>query len=471
MLRHLRALAPLASTVASATALLLHAYVGSYSRYIADDFCSAATAHRFGILRATWYWYRTWTGRYSASALDAVFGALGPGFTAAGPAAALILWLAALAFAIRTLLANVGVPSLRRAWMISAAIAFATLAWSPNIAQSLYWGQGMRAILPPLVLSAFLVGQVSRLHASALSGSRRALWLGAILVLTFAAAGFSETYAALQLGVFSCSLLVVLLMLKNGARRPLFDLLCAGVLGAAAGLGVVALSPGNPVRQAFYPNPLPIPNLLGLAASHYASFLADRASDLDGLLAVGGAAALLAYCGARARNLGLRGRMPLAVILTGFALAFATFVPAAYGLSDFPPERTLLLPVYLLTISALVGSFMVGNGLVAQGELQPSKRRATASLVLAAAGLSIAAAFLSAQELVSSLPVYAEYARHWDAVDAQIRGALANGETEVWIQPIANWAGLNEPNDNPKFWVNDCMSDYYGIRVLAFDLQ
>jgi len=36
---------------------------------------------------------------------------------------------------------------------------------------------------------------------------------------------------------------------------------------------------------------------------------------------------------------------------------------------------------------------------------------------------------------------------------------------------MANWAALNEPNDNPKFWVNQCLSDYYGIDVFGLDIQ
>ena len=41
------------------------------------------------------------------------------------------------------------------------------------------------------------------------------------------------------------------------------------------------------------------------------------------------------------------------------------------------------------------------------------------------------------------------------------------GADQILIEPMDNWAGLNEPNDNPKFWVNVCYRQYYGIEVLA----
>ena len=59
-------------------ALFLHGYLGYFSRYIADDFCSAYQAGRLGILRAAWFWYLTWSGRFSASILDSIVGLLGP---------------------------------------------------------------------------------------------------------------------------------------------------------------------------------------------------------------------------------------------------------------------------------------------------------------------------------------------------------------------------------------------------------
>src|SRR5512140_3108459 len=86
--------------VASSAVLLMHAYLGTYSRFMADDYCSASVGLRLGVLRAAWFWYRTWTGRYSASVLDATFGTLGPAVTPSVTAIVLVVWLGCLFAAV-----------------------------------------------------------------------------------------------------------------------------------------------------------------------------------------------------------------------------------------------------------------------------------------------------------------------------------------------------------------------------------
>ena len=49
--------------------LVTHIYLGSYSRFIADDFCSAAIARSRGIIRGAHFWYLVWNGRFSANFL------------------------------------------------------------------------------------------------------------------------------------------------------------------------------------------------------------------------------------------------------------------------------------------------------------------------------------------------------------------------------------------------------------------
>src|SRR5512142_2120663 len=105
--------------IASTAVLGMHAYLGTYSRFMADDYCSASESLRLGILRAAWFWYRTWTGRYSANVLDATFGALGPGVTPVVTALVLALWLAALFAAIGLIMQPRGT---RRPVLLSIAL-------------------------------------------------------------------------------------------------------------------------------------------------------------------------------------------------------------------------------------------------------------------------------------------------------------------------------------------------------------
>ncbi|MFH1185203.1 MAG: DUF6056 family protein [Chloroflexota bacterium] len=470
MIRPWRTLLLLITGIASLTTLALHGHLGYFSRYIADDFCSAGMARRFGIVRAVWYWYLNWTGRYSASALDAAFGLVGPVVTPFIAATALLIWFAALAHTAAALLPGVG--RLRIAWaaIIAVTVLYVTLTLSPNVPQSLYWGQGMRSIVPPLVLSTIHVDYLARIVAKQRPDARRGLMPIPGFLLTFVIGGFNETYAALQFGALTIAWVIVLGLRVWSKRNQILDQLLAGALGAAAAFVVVAMSPGNAVRQAFYPAPPGLLDLLQIAWGNFAPFLANTIGAPERVLAISGAAALSAFIGLQIQGARLKMLAVPLPLVAGFGLAFASFVPAAYGLSDSPPERTLLIPAHLLTLAMVLAGVAFGRFVGQRAVAGRPRSMAEATILLLAAALSITSAMMLDRGLVSSRPVYVGYAAHWDAVNAQILNAREHGEGEIWIQPIPNWAGLNEPNDNPKFWVNVCLSDYYSIDVFGLDL-
>ena len=60
-----------------------------------------------------------------------------------------------------------------------------------------------------------------------------------------------------------------------------------------------------------------------------------------------------------------------------------------------------------------------------------------------------------------------DYAQMWDQTEASILKSKQNGASQVFIPVTPNWASLNTPNDNPRFWVNVCMSRYYDVQILA----
>lgn len=450
-------------------ALAAHGYLGTYSRYLADDFCSAGMARRLGVLRAVWYWYLNWTGRYAASGLDAVFGLIGPTITPLVTALVLLLWLAILALTSHALLERQGGRRRLEAALIAAAILYVTLTLSPNVPQSLYWGQGMRSIVPPLILTTLLVYWLIRTLGSGSPGQGALLRLLGIFALALLIGGFNETIAALQFGGLAFAWLLSRILPNWRIRRGWTGALLAGTLGAAVAVTIVALSPGNEIRQAFYPPPAALPQLLQMAWVNFCSFLGSLAREPQQILAILGSVALLAVIGLRSQQGPQNLTTPAMVLAAGAGLAFAAFIPAAYGLSDAPPERTLLVPAHLLTITLALEGFFLGCFLRQRG-IATRMSLETTILLLMASVLIVSATLLTAGEILSNRASYLQYAKHWDAVDSQIVMSRERGENTVWIQPIRNWAGLNEPNDNPKFWLNRCLRDYYGIEVLGLDI-
>src|ERR1041385_9185452 len=62
-------------------ALVAHAYLGSFSRYMADDYTMSTMARARGLFSAQVYWYLHWTGRFSFNFVASLLGLIGPATT------------------------------------------------------------------------------------------------------------------------------------------------------------------------------------------------------------------------------------------------------------------------------------------------------------------------------------------------------------------------------------------------------
>ncbi len=466
-MRRWRILAPFTIGIAFLSTLVLHGELGAYSRFIADDYCSAGIAERFGILRAVWYWYLNWTGRYSASTLDAVFGLLGPRVTPFVAAAVLVVWLCVLTCSFMMLAAGSRPRSLGWSFILALALLCVTLALSPAVPQSLYWGQGMRSIVPPLILAAVYADLALWFSRNAGPVNRSALWLVVAFLLALFMGGLNETFTALEASGLVFAFALAWVAGPAGTSRRIARFLLAGALGAGLALLLVMSAPGNAFRQAFYPPPPNLSDILRISTRSYAAFLGQILSTPERWTAMLGAVGVAASAALQAPRARPRRWLAPLIVGAGLAFSFLCFIPAAYGLSDAPPDRTLMIPAYLIGVTAMLAGFVVARGIAARAPNPRWLAGFEACVLVVSAAACIVSASLSDARLAASQPVYAAYAAHWDRVNGQILQAVAQGKDQVLIQPMDNWAALNEPNDNPKFWVNVCYRDYYGIEVLA----
>jgi hypothetical protein len=467
MSRRWRLLGLLLLGLAFLSTLALHAYLGTYSRFIADDYCSAGMAKRFGVLRAVWYWYLNWTGRYSASALDAVFGLLGPAVTPFVPAIVLLMWLAVLTWTSGLFFSGQARLRLPESLGLALAALFLTLILSPNVPQSLYWGQGMRSIVPPLILGSVFADLLLLFIRRRRPAGRAALWLVLAFGLAFFMGGLNETFTALELSLLVSALFPILTWKDAASNRSVVAFLVAGVVGAGLAFLVVVSAPGNVFREAFYPPPPGPVGILRIAAAGFADFLGTSFGRLDRLMAVIDALGVSAFLGLQVPLARSRVWVVPAVLAAGLAFAFVCFLPAAYGLSDVPPDRTLMIPAYLLAVALIVSGFLIGGFLDLRSAAGAWRPALEVTLLGVAALGCFTSVFLADRQLLASRQAYVDYAYNWDGVNALILNARNHGQTQVTIRTLPNWADLDEPNDNPKFWVNVCYREYYGIEVLA----
>ncbi len=254
------------------------AYLGGYTRFMADDYCSAYYAVRFGLLRSIWYWYINWSGRYTAFAFDWLIltKTLGPYGAHWVPPMAIAIWLIATIAAIYISLKATAPRStiMGIAIAISASFVLAVIVLSPDIAQSYFWLNGMRSYSLPLVVMSIyallFVWLVPRLK------SDNAIWLTCILAfgLTFANGGFSETMAALQ--PMMLIFITGLHWLSNDRKTDTtFKVLAAATLGALLSMIVVALAPGNALRKAQLPASPGFIKWMEISIGAYLSYLQD----------------------------------------------------------------------------------------------------------------------------------------------------------------------------------------------------
>jgi hypothetical protein len=456
--------------------LLLHLYAISFIRYIADDYCSAVIARTYGLFGGTVNWYLTWSGRFSANFLDSLAGKIGPASPFIGAALALILWLSALVMVLFQL-----PPSARKALGLPAAgiipilLLFGAFEMSPNIAQSLYWSQGMHSVVPPLILATVLAGLLIRRSRGPESRLRNTAYALGAAVLTFLAGGFSETYVAVQTVLLILLIGLGLALDPAVFRKRLAVMSTAGLAGSLVALALVVLAPGNHARQIYYPPPPGIADLSRLSILGTLQFLENILISKRHLLT---AAILFSLSLMMGSGFFSQERLPIpeslrkrrAVILlpaAALAVQVSCFVPAAYGTSAAPPARTMIIPAFALAASILLLGFLLGQWIPGRVAVPPSRAARTILLLLGAGigCLAVVDVSWNAYRTIGVARAMQAYALGWDEMNRSLQAAQAQGETSASVPAIQNGIGLDDIGGDPNTWVNQCASEYFNLTV------
>ena len=455
--------------------LVIHIYLGSYSRFIADDFCSSAIARSQGIFRGTFYWYINWNGRFSANFLDSLFGYLGPAATPFATGLVITGWFIALAMAVAQLVPSIEnrEAQLLESFIIAAMVLFAVLHVIPQVGQSLYWGQGMRSVVPPLILGTAYIALIA--DKSKAGGRLSALWFITAGLLTFIAVGFAETYFAVQTAaiVFALVIPAVFKRYAPANRRNYFILLIAGLVGSLAGGLLMFVAPGNKFRQSAFPPPPALPELLSISLRGLHEFFElvvlapGKWYIWVGLIICGFIFGLQVF---QSREGSVRRDVWTLVWLpvVAFVLLLACWVPMAWGTSLTLAYRTFIIPAYvlvcLLTCWACIAGRVCRSAYVSFTHRTPVIATVLPLIVLLAFG--ILAANIS-REMWQLRSLFIGYARRWDEREQMIQRAKSQGLPYALVLRQHNWAALEEIAVDPKItWLTKCVRDYYGINVI-----
>jgi hypothetical protein len=451
-------------TVFANIGLASHAYIGNFTRLMADDLCSIHFASRLGLLRSVWYWYLNWSGRYTSYAADwfVLTFALGPENMHFIVPGMILLWLIFSTLIVYLYLRKPGVGSLVAALALAGIFLFLVLILSPDIRQSLFWWNGMRSYtLPLLVLTAYvLIFQlvVDRFKVNLLTSSV----LG--FLLFFLSGGLSETFAVAQLAFL---LLVIGLYLLKLPDRPGTDLviLVSSLAGGILSLILVIMAPGNAIRLGPSPVTPNLSELTVISLQSYWDFLAGLFAAPEKALGITGAMLAVIWIGSQYRELApVNASFVPALALGGFAVSLACFPPGVYGYFDAPPPRTMIIPLFFLVTGILGAGFLLGSSLSTRYDAAWNRSGVLMLAMLLMMGFS---ALKTSWDLYSSRGVLIEFAERWDRVNELILQAKSAGLESVNIPDMTNWAGLEIPTDNPKYWPTVCYSSYYDIQVIG----
>ena len=477
----------LAPVILTALALLLlipllaHAYLGLFTRPMADDYTFAAAVQMRGFWEAQKYWYERWAGRFAYSLIiSATTWLLGTGIIPYLPVIALGLWIAVLTWAINSSeLATYQHIRVLASFVLAELILVITLNRSPNVAQSLYWQAGMLLYVAPLVLLTTYAALVMHSWRKTDVENRRslpALVVGTILV--FVAGGFNEVQASLQTGLLTLAILVTLVIAPPSFKRCSTPLLIAATIGSILAMAIMFIAPGNKFRQAIFAPSPSLPSLIQASLGYSLRFV-DRTvtrfpTDLLISLALAILVALQSDPGQLASSLTPKRRQLLigsliALPVLTFIFIVACFAPTSYGLSAYPPGRVRIIPQFVFTCTSVCWGYLIG---LAIGQNLASRLRLYSLLSMSIPALVIWVAlysFNSTQYTLAQLPSASNYATLWDYYDDAIRSAQQQGFDSLEVLSVPNIAALDSPGPTSHYWVNKSISDYYGLKVLAYN--
>lgn len=443
--------------LSSGVGLAAFAYLGTFTRLLADDyyhFYLLNTGKDLFTLSLEKYLHVS--NRYATMPIFAFAKWVGGRWM---PALMLALWLFGLVWLLRLLF-----PKLNREVILagSAALLFLSILQAPNRFQSIYWISSSVTYFFPLVFYTFLFA----VNLAFLRRPNSKLLLAGMslfnLFATFFIGGLSETVGALHIAILFLVLLGFRLRAEKEKRIPAGFIFSAALLGALLSLAAMALSPANAIRSSDGAVGLPV--LMPRLFLFPYGFISDtfKTLPLPSLFTVIVGFLIFSPRRGEMKEGGLRRTLLLLPIVT-FLLIAASFAPSAYALS-YPDARVRFPARVALTAGLFIEGALLGL------LLGREKFRLAGTLLLAAAALY---PLRGAYQACQTLPKYRDYAAAWDKRDAYIQSQRDNGMMEIAVPRLDGIAGVKEFDISPDHWVNRGAADYYGvdaIRVRTSDL-
>ena len=477
--------------------LVVVAFLGNYTRFHADDFCTIGKMRQAGFWAAWQYWYLTWDGRFVFTFFSQWFGGAGTGLARLLPAVYIVTWLAGLTWLYaaslkrftRLILEKPAEHQSRSPWLtgfiLAAASLYLVLFTIPNLFQSFLWETGLLNYTTPIIILTYLAAAVishsDQKRSTSRLNARNIAFLILLTSISILSAGFSETHSVVQIALFMGWGILSVIQARTFTKSPQTIILTLVLAGTITGFVITAAAPGNDVRMELI-NPdkvSPTPIEIVSNALQYA-YITGHAFLKHYWLPAAVLFILAFYLGWETiRKAGLPiqptsyrlwtsslwlylyAMLPLAC----FGFLVIAMVPAAYVLRDYPDNRALILHHAIIVLSGMF--FFTISGMLLRillRKVNPALEFILVFLILA--GL-VFTSYQSISSMIESIPYRRDYAARWDSRDARLKQDKIQGNEIVSAAGLEQYYGLHDLVFEPENWINACVAQYYGFKSVS----
>ncbi len=471
--------------IAAVLLVTLAGYVllGTFNRYVADDYGDVLAVRLRGFWGEQVASYRSWTGRFTSSALISAASMLPEAAVRALPGILIAGWVLLLCLALKQVLPSAGRVS---RLLLAAGVVYTTLQVTPSPFLSIYWMTGSLTYVPSLLLGTLLLALIRQPQGN---GRRRIATIAAAGVVAFLAGGSNETYVVAQTVALAMVVAVAISPLSTVSRSKL-RVLGMGLLGSLVALGVLVAAPGNAIRNASisrvvgqHPSLVELPRLTAqftwqffqsLVSAHWVSLLAVA------LLAALLAARSRAMTAAQLRPLSIAGG---AVTIGAVIVITSAILPSAFEEVRLTNSWGQIVLVYVCVCAVATLGWISGRVCRSLADrTSPSvesavgiRQNASALMALAACAFIVVGPILTVARMVGGLPAIQAWAATKDAEAAAARAAHAADKPSVTV-PLLSMVGnigifshpaYEDLMSDPRFWINEDEAAYYGVASMA----
>lgn len=460
------------SAFAMLAAMAVYAYLGSFSRYIADDYCEAVRVTTVSPVQAVIDRYSDGSfrsaNRYSNILFVGFSEMLGQNSIPITMVLMVILWTMGLSWLVHETRKFAGMEWARLMDVfLGGMLAFMSFLLAPNLFQTVYWRSSMMTHFAPLVFGSLFFAFLIRQARRPLDAPISIFTYGFIFAASFLLAGFSEPPAATLVTFFALFLFAIWKWNGSPARNRMLAVTGAAFAGVFTGLLTLMFSPAvTNVTREKSPDVL----LILFNSFKYAfEFIRDSFLSLPlPLLFSFLIPFLLIWSLKRSGNITFSEsrRLPLWMLILPlliWLLIAAGFSPSVFG-QGFPVERMRFLARTLLIVMLMLEGIWLGLVLP---EFKFNRTIGTWVPLLLFAMISIVYPLRTALGLLNnSILEYRERAELWDLRDAYIHRHIAQGETELFVPGFDGVYGVKELDSNPAHWINACAANFYHVSSI-----